>query len=104
MFLTRKPCNYICSLKTNLQNPESDKIKRSPQLKPCIDFQNGKNKNNFEKNCFMLMNNKALCKKMENLRNTVHVRFPANGKYPKLVSNPSFVPQKHLAKIQRCNS
>ena len=47
----------------------------------------------------MLMNNKALCKKMENLRNTVHVRFPANGKYPKLVSNPSFVPQKHLAKI-----
>ena len=45
------------------------------------------------------MNNKALCKKMENLRNTVHVRFPANGKFPKLVSNPSFVPQKHLAKI-----
>lgn len=47
----------------------------------------------------MLMNNKALCKKMENLRNTVHVRFPTNGKYPKLISNPSFVPQKHLAKI-----
>ena len=45
------------------------------------------------------MNNKVLCKKIENLRNTVHVRFPANGKYPKLISNPSFVPQKHLAKI-----
>ena len=30
MFLTRKTCNYIYSLKTNLQNPESDKIKKSP--------------------------------------------------------------------------
>ena len=45
------------------------------------------------------MNNKVLCKKIENLRNTVHVRFPANGKYPKLISNPSFVPQKHLGPI-----
>lgn len=42
---------------------------------------------------------KCCVKKIENLRNTVHVRFPANGKYPKLISNPSFVPQKHLAKI-----
>ena len=71
---------------------------RNPQwLKKYIKFDAEKRKNkdnNFKKDFFKLIKNRLYDKTMENLRNTVNVRFGTHAKkYEKLVCKPRFVLQ-----------
>ena len=71
-------------------------------VKKYIDFNTDKRAkavNNFEKNCFKLMNNSIFGKTMGNLRKKISVRLINNSKdYVKFVSKPSFISQKIFSK------